>query len=290
MQQVGEPDVLRTLHGKIPGVNITPFETSSGFCWNIFGTFTHNKNVVLELADGVDEITVLGSNVAGQSSYFAGSVSSVLRPGQEYGLLKGSVDMRDQDGNLLIDPSNGQLIRDPNPAIIGNPNPDFIVGLTNTFSFKGLRLSAVFDWKEGGDLFSDTVLSILRRGVSKFNEDKEMMKKMKIKYFVSILLTLVLVLFNSCEDWLDINDDPNKPTEVPAEINVLLTNESLLIGPGDDFEFPYGASLAPMNRNPAYQQEYTPGAAYFYINPYFYEILIWQNTYGDKGTVVLTPQ
>jgi TonB-linked SusC/RagA family outer membrane protein len=158
------------------GVHITPAETSSGFRWNIFGIFTHNKNVVLELADGVDEITVLGSNVANQSSYFAGNVSSVLRPGQEYGLLKGSVSMRDQDGNLLIDPSNGQLIRDPNPAIIGNPNPDFIVGITNTFSFKGIRLSAVFDWKEGGDLFSNTVLSILGRGVSKFNEDREMMK------------------------------------------------------------------------------------------------------------------
>jgi len=118
----------------------------------------------------------LGSNVAAQSSYFAGQVSSVLRPGQEYGLLKGSVDMRDQDGNLLIDPSNGQMIRDPNPAIIGNPNPDFTVGITNTFSFKGIRLSAVFDWKEGGDLYSNTVLSMLGRGVTKFNEEREMMK------------------------------------------------------------------------------------------------------------------
>ncbi len=158
------------------GVHITPFETSSGFLWNIFGTFTHNKNVILELADGVDEITILGGSVSGQSNYFAGGVSSVLRPGQEYGLLKGSVNMRDQDGNLLIDPSNGQMIRDPNPAIIGNPNPDFTVGVTNTFSYKGFRLSAVFDWKEGGDLYSNTVLSMLGRGVTKFNEEREMMK------------------------------------------------------------------------------------------------------------------
>ncbi len=67
--------------------------------------------------------------------------------------------------------------------------------------------------------------------------------------------------------------------DVSAEINALLADESQLIGSGDDFEFPYGASLAPMNRNPAYQQEYTPGAAYFYINPYFYEILTGQNTF-----------
>ncbi len=67
--------------------------------------------------------------------------------------------------------------------------------------------------------------------------------------------------------------------DVSAEVNTLLADESQLIGPGDDFEFPYGAALAPMNRNPAYQQEYTPGGSYFYINPYFYEILTGQNTF-----------
>ena len=150
------------------GLDVTPILTSSGFKWNIFGAFTHNKNTVEELANGVDEITVTGGN------YFSGEVSSVLRPGQEYGLLKGSVDVRDQNGNLLIDPSNGQLIQDPNPAIIGNPNPDFILGITNNFSYKGVRLTAVFDWKQGGDFFSNTILSMLGRGVTKLNgEDRE---------------------------------------------------------------------------------------------------------------------
>ncbi len=173
---------LLTNFGKIQnkgveiGLQITPFNTKSGFRWDLFGTFTHNKNLVLELADGVDEITILQSNVGGAPTYFSGMASAILRPGQEYGLLKGSVDARDQEGNLLIDPSNGQLIRDPNEAIIGNPNPDFIVGLTNTFTFKGFSLTAVFDWKQGGDLYSNTVLSLLGRGVLKFTEDREMMK------------------------------------------------------------------------------------------------------------------
>ena len=158
------------------GLQLTPFDMSSGFRWDIFATFTHNKNVVLELADGVDEITILQGNVGGAPTYFSGMASAILRPGQEYGLLKGSVDARDQDGNLLIDPSNGQLIRDPNEAIIGNPNPDFIAGLTNTFSFKGFQLTAVFDWRQGGDLYSNTILSLLGRGVLKFTEDREMMK------------------------------------------------------------------------------------------------------------------
>lgn len=150
------------------GLGITPVKSASGFTWDIYGTFTHNKNVVEKLTTGVDEI-IFGN-------YFSGSVVTVLRPGQEYGLLKGSVDDRDDEGNLLIDPSNGQMIRSLDQKIVGNPNPDFIVGLTNTFSFKGVYLNAVFDWRQGGDLFSNTVLSMLGRGVLKETEDREMMR------------------------------------------------------------------------------------------------------------------
>ena len=81
--------------------------------------------------------------------------------------------------------------------------------------------------------------------------------------------TLKLKMYNQVRLVQDVSD----------EVGALLGDESLLIGPDDDFEFPYGASLAPMNRNPGYQQEYTPGGSYFYINPYFYEILMGQNSF-----------
>ncbi len=152
------------------GVEITtkinPVSTSSGFSWNIIGTFTHNKNVVEELTVGVTEIVY--------GSFFAGGIQNVHRPGQEYGLLKGSYDVRDDEGNLLIDPANGYLIPALDLAIVGNPNPDFNVGITNTFSFKGISLNAVFDWRQGGDVYSNTVLSLQGRGVLKSTEDREM--------------------------------------------------------------------------------------------------------------------
>lgn len=67
--------------------------------------------------------------------------------------------------------------------------------------------------------------------------------------------------------------------DVSSEVNALLQDESLLIGPDDDFEFPYGNVVSPMTRNPGYQQEYTPGGAYYYINPFFFEIMNGQNTF-----------
>lgn len=147
-------------------LDLTPVQLQNSFTWNIFGTFTHNKNVIEELTAGTDEIQF--------GAGFAGGVISTHRPGQEYGLLLGTVAARDDEGNLLIDPANGQLLSALDRAIIGNPNPDFIVGLSNSFSFKGIRLGAVFEYRQGGDLYTNTVQSLLGRGVLKLTEDREM--------------------------------------------------------------------------------------------------------------------
>lgn len=67
--------------------------------------------------------------------------------------------------------------------------------------------------------------------------------------------------------------------DVSSDVSDLLSNEDQLIGPGDDFEFPYGTGISPSTRNPAYTEEYAPGAALFYINPYFYEIMKGENSF-----------
>ncbi|MBL6447874.1 SusC/RagA family TonB-linked outer membrane protein [Fulvivirga sp. 29W222] len=150
------------------GLDLTPVSLDNGFTWNLYGTFTHNRNVVEELTEGTDEVVLRNT--------FTGSIQAVHIVGQEYGLLRGSRAARDDEGNLLIDPTNGQLITDLTPGIIGNPNPDFIVGLTNTFRWKGITLSAVIDWRQGGDLYSVTNLSMLGRGVTADTEDREVNK------------------------------------------------------------------------------------------------------------------
>ena len=156
------------------GLDVTPVRLQNGFTWNVYGTFTHNKNKIVELVDGIDEIQF--------GSGFAGSVGVVHQAGKEFGLLQGSVNARDDEGNLLIDPTNGQYIRALEPKIIGNPNPDFILGLTNSFSFKGVSFRAVFDWRQGGDLYSDAVGSMLGRGVLAHQADREFSRILKGVY------------------------------------------------------------------------------------------------------------
>ena len=56
---------------------------------------------------------------------------------------------------------------------IGNPNPDYKLGVTNTFTYKGFLLSALFDMTKGGDIYSVTVQSLLGRGVTNDTRDRE---------------------------------------------------------------------------------------------------------------------
>ncbi len=68
--------------------------------------------------------------------------------------------------------------------------------------------------------------------------------------------------------------------DVSSQVNSLLSDPTLLINSElDDFEMPYGTGVSPSTRNPGYAQEYAPGAARFYINPYFFEILSGINTF-----------
>ncbi|MCD4834642.1 MAG: SusC/RagA family TonB-linked outer membrane protein, partial [Bacteroidales bacterium] len=102
-----------------------------------------------------------------------GDPSPVFEVGQPYGILRGSVSARDDEGNLLINPGDGRLITDPNLATIGDPNPDFKLGVTNALSYKGLTLSFLFNYTHGGDLWSNSIVSLLGRGVTKDTEDRE---------------------------------------------------------------------------------------------------------------------
>ena len=146
------------------GLDLTPLKLSNGLEWNIFTSFSKNKNEVVSLKDGVDRIVI--------NSLFGGGITPVVEVGQPYGALLGTKAARDDDGNLLIDPSTGQLIEDVEQGIVGDPNPDYLLGITNTISFKGFTLKTLFDYKHGGDLYSVTIQSLLGRGVTKDTEDR----------------------------------------------------------------------------------------------------------------------
>lgn len=133
--------------------------------WRLSGTFTKNKNMVEELIEGTTRIPLAGV-LTGISPY--------LEAGMPFGYLRGTKSLRDDEGNLLINPATGALIEDSiDEHLIGNPNPDFKLGINNSVSYKGMFLTALFDFTKGGDMYSVTNSSLLGRGVTRDTEDRE---------------------------------------------------------------------------------------------------------------------
>ena len=53
-----------------------------------------------------------------------------------------------------VDPETGDLILSDEPAYIGDPNPDFTFGMTNTFSYKNFELNILLQGSYGNDIFN----------------------------------------------------------------------------------------------------------------------------------------
>ena len=144
------------------GLDLYPI-VENDYSWNIYTIFTRNRSKVLSLADGVDKI------------YIGGDFSSprpVLIVGQPYGVLEGEVLARTPEGDPLVSPATGMYINDTEPGIIGDPNPDYKLSVTNNLRYKNFSLSFMFDFQKGGCVFSSYLTDLLGRGVTKDTEDR----------------------------------------------------------------------------------------------------------------------
>ncbi|WP_299313988.1 SusC/RagA family TonB-linked outer membrane protein [uncultured Aquimarina sp.] len=151
-------------------LGLTPVKTDS-FSWNIQNNFTAAETEVVE----IPEERILTSGFGGLGNYAI--------EGLPLGVIVGTYYIRDDNGNILVDATNtttqGRYLTsndvpvEDNLAVIGDPNPDWRMTTINTFSYKGLSLSAQLEYTHGGDILSNTASNLLTRGVTRDTEDRE---------------------------------------------------------------------------------------------------------------------
>lgn len=146
------------------GLSLTPVELKNSFKWDIFATFTQNKSKIVSLTNGVESLTL--------STGSTNEAQPTMKPGSPYGVLYGTKIARDEEGNPLVNPSNGAYMVASEFGELGDPNPDFKSAITNTFSYKGVTLSVMFNMSVGGVIVSGPASDMLARGVTKYNEDR----------------------------------------------------------------------------------------------------------------------
>lgn len=137
---------------------------ASGFIWQANTNFFKSNPLINELA--VPAFSIHGGYQ--------------IAEGQELGAIAGNVFLRDL--NQLMNDANtndfvvneiGYVVREStlgtteerpiqwsdengNPQVeaIGNINPDFRVGISNTIGYKQLKLHTLFDWQQGGQIYN----------------------------------------------------------------------------------------------------------------------------------------
>jgi len=133
-----------------------------GFVWNISGNFTKNTNEVTALAEGVDQIDI--------EPAFA-SIGAFAIVGKPYGSFFGTSWYRDPNGNLIIG-ADGLPIENPASTFVGNPYPDYTLGIGTQLSYKGITLRALFDITQGNEVWAGTVARLNLLGRTAASEDR----------------------------------------------------------------------------------------------------------------------
>ncbi|MDO6391018.1 SusC/RagA family TonB-linked outer membrane protein [Pontibacter sp. BT731] len=165
-------------------LNATPVR-SNDFSWDTKVIFSANRNKILSIREGLEEIPY-----ASQFGYLSSTVSMKLIPGQPYGNIYGSSWQRyygpgeeedplfiDEDRPLLIG-ENGFPVRAPlsKQKIVGNSQPDWIGGFTNTFTYKGLSLTALLDARVGLEKYNQMGNFFSAFGIAEYTENRNEFK------------------------------------------------------------------------------------------------------------------
>jgi TonB-linked SusC/RagA family outer membrane protein len=120
------------------------------FTWNININFARNRNKVVELFEGASNLVLAD---------FQGGVSLNATIGQPYGTIRGSNFVYTMDGKGVpqktVSQTTGRYLLSPTSnEVIGNANPDWTGGISNSLRFKDLTFSFLVDTRQGGDIFS----------------------------------------------------------------------------------------------------------------------------------------
>lgn len=143
-------------------LNATPIQTKD-FNWNLNFNYSKNNGKIVRLSDAVSAIQIGGFTTPGV----------YLVEGESYGTIKGTRYARNDKGEVLIDDSGYPIDDNGSSFSIGHIQPDWIGGLTNTFSYKGIDLSVTFDGRFGGQLLNFDEYYLTAWGTSKLTENRE---------------------------------------------------------------------------------------------------------------------
>lgn len=154
-----------TNHGVEVQLGITPVRTKS-FTWDVTVNWSMNRSNVVSLGPGIDQLFLGG--------FTNGSINAVKN--QPFGVIYGIGYVKDNQGNTVISDGIGSTAGFPivnsNSVALGNPNPKWIGGIQNSFTYNKFNFSFLFDTKQKFDMWDGTRGALVNFGRAKETDQR----------------------------------------------------------------------------------------------------------------------
>ncbi|GAO41916.1 SusC/RagA family TonB-linked outer membrane protein [Flavihumibacter petaseus] len=129
------------------------------FSWNATALFSRNISEVVSIADNLNSVSLGGIWMEARGQV-----------GQPYGVFYGIDVARNEKGQVIIDDNSssanyGYPVVNTSFTKIGDPNPDFNLGLRNEFRYGAFTFSFLLDGRFGFDIFNAPRLQMVYNGV-----------------------------------------------------------------------------------------------------------------------------
>ncbi|AND64553.1 hypothetical protein AX766_09060 [Flavobacterium covae] len=133
--------------------------------WNTEFNFTKNRGKVIKIGENISQVS-LGYAYWGTSEIIAKEGEAL---GAIYGYTYEHIDPNNPNSPLLVD-ANGTPTRSASKKILGNINPDFILGWNTSVSYKGLKAGFLLERKQGGQIVNDYANQMVYTGHSSITD------------------------------------------------------------------------------------------------------------------------
>jgi outer membrane receptor protein involved in Fe transport len=146
--------------------------------WDMQLNLSRNWSRVDELAGGVDYILLAGPTFP-PDVYINGVLTPALplfpqiriEDGHGYGVIWGSAYARNANGQLLIGNDGWPVVRSE-PWLIGRVPPVWLGNFSTAFSYRGVTLSGLLDYRNGGDVFNGDLRSTIQAGTAEITQQR----------------------------------------------------------------------------------------------------------------------
>jgi ferric enterobactin receptor len=139
---------------------------SKKLVWDVTVNFGANRNKIIDMPAGLPQFY--------NSDTWIANIRNIAVKGGNIFQLASNRFQRNYNGDLVISQTSGLPIQIADYTPVGDRQPDFSIGLINSFTIlKNFSLSFNLDIRKGGDVYNGTEEFLYNRGLSKRTLDRE---------------------------------------------------------------------------------------------------------------------